>query len=252
MAITLTSAIGYNDGVLPVSGDLPLPWRAPCLVVIDSEFMQVLSAGPTGWEVVRAQQGSLPATHASGAVVGPYAVVPISPVYGPTGTIAETIPRNVCTETNNTIFTTGQVAMQLIWLRAGMTVSNISICTATTLATTPTHNAIGLCSLNGTVLASSADLLTLAMAANTLYKWPMAVPYLVPTTGYYYIAWGLVSGGQPTVKGQTAKTDGTLAGTTPPVFGVSSVAYVSGLLTGPYTPMAAGAQTVGGFWAAVS
>lgn len=252
MAITLTSAIGYNDGVLPTSGDLPLPWRAPCLVVIDQEFIQVLSAGPTGWSVVRAQQGSLPAAHASGAVVGPYAVIPASPVYGPTGTLAETISRNCCIESNNTVGTTGQVSMQLIWLRAGTLVSNISICTATTLATTPTHAAIGLCSLTGTVLATSADQTTTAMAANTLYKIPMTTPYLVPTTGWYYIAWSMTSSGQPTLKGMATITNGILFGSTPPVFGVSSVAYVSGPLTGPYTPMAAGAQTTGGFWAAVS
>jgi len=252
MAITLTSAIGYNDGVLPTSGDLPLPWRAPCLVIVDSEFMQVLSAGPTGWSVVRAQQGSLPAVHASGAVVGPYAVVPVTPTWGPTGTIAETIPRNVCTETNNVIFTTGQIAMQLIWLRAGTTVSKISICTATTLATTPTHNAIGLVSVAGVMLASSADALTQAMAAQTLYTWTMTTPYIVPTTGAYYIAWGLTSGGQPTVKGQTAVTNGTLFGTTPPVYGVSAVSYTSGALPAAITIPAAGVQTVGGFWAAVS
>ena len=252
MAILLTSAISYNDGVLNVSGDLPLPWRAPCLVVIDSEFIQVLSAGPTGWSVVRAQQGSMPAVHASGAVVGPYAVVPVTPTWGPTGTIAETIPRNVCTETNNVIFTTGQIAMQLIWLRAGTTVSKISICTATTLATTPTHNAIGLVSVAGVMLASSADALTQAMAAQTLYTWTMTTPYIVPTTGAYYVAWGLTSGGQPTVKGQTAVTNGTLFGTTPPVYGVSAVSYTSGALPAAITIPAAGVQTVGGFWAAVS
>lgn len=251
MAITLTSAIGYNDGVLPVSGDLPLPWRAPCLVVIDSEFIQVLSAGPTGWSVVRAQQGSAPAAHAANAVVGPYAVVPTSPVWGPTGALAETIDRNLCTETNTVIFTTGQIAMQAIWLRAGMTVSKISVCTASTLATTPTHNAIGLVSLAGVTLASSADATSQAMAANTLFTWSMTTPYLVPTTGLYYIAWGLVSGGQPTVKGQTAKTDGTLAGTTPPMSGVSTVAYTTGALPATVTPMAAAAITTS-FWAAVS
>lgn len=252
MAITLTAPIGWNDGVLPTSGDLPLPWRAPCLVIVDQELMQVLSAGPTGWSVVRAQQGSVPAVHASGAVVGPYAVVPTNAVWGPTGTLAETIPRNVCTETNNIVSTTGQVALQLIFLRAGTVVTNISICTATTLATTPTHAAIGLCSLTGTVLATSADQTSTAMAANTLFKFAMTTPYVVPTTGAYYIAWGMTSGGQPTLKGQTALTNGILYGTTPPVFGVSTVAYVSGPLTGPYTPMAAGVQTVGGFWAAVS
>jgi hypothetical protein len=62
----------------------------------------------------------------------------------------------------------------------------------------------------------------------------------------------MTSGGQPTLKGQTGATNGILFGTVPPVFGVSSVAYVTGALTGPYTPPAAGAQTVGGFWAAVS
>jgi len=252
MAITLTTAIGYNDGVLPTSGDLPLPWRAPCLVVIDSEFIQVLSDGGTGWSVVRAQQGSMPAVHAAGAVVGPYAVVPANAVWGPTGTLAETIPRNVCTETNNAVGTTGQVSLMLIWLRAGTTVSNISVCTATSAANTPTHAAIGLCSLTGAVLATSADQLTTAMAANTLYKIAMTTPYTVPTTGAYYIAWSMTSSGQPTLKGQTAVTNGVLYGTTPPVFGVSTVTYVSGPLTGPYTPMAAGAQTVGGFWAAVS
>lgn len=252
MAITLTSAIGYNDGVLPTSGDLPLPWRAPCLVIVDSELMQVLSAGSTGWSVVRAQQGSLPAAHASGAVVGPYAVVPTNAVWGPTGTLAESIPRNVCAEANNVMGTTGQVAMQLIWLRAGTVVTNISICSATTALGTPTHYAIGLCSIGGAVLATSADQTSTAWTANTLKTFAMTTPYVVPTTGQYYIAIGVVAGTMPTLKGQTAKTDGTLSGTVPPVFGDSATAYVTGPLTGPYTPPAAGVQTIGGFWAAVS
>lgn len=170
--------------------------------------------------------------------------------WGIAGSFAETMDRNLCTETNTTLTTTGQIFCQAIWLTAGTTVTNISISSATTAANGPTHWVFGLTDANRAVLASSADQTSTAWAANTIKTLAMGTPYVVTTTGLYYIVYSMTaSTAVITVKGNTAITGGQLAGTAPILHGISSTAYSTGVLSGTL-----GALTVGttSMWACVT
>jgi hypothetical protein len=169
--------------------------------------------------------------------------------YGITGSFAETIQRWACPEVNTTIATTGQIFCHAIYLSAGTLVSNISFHSATTGAGTPTHYVFALYDLSRNLLASSADQLTAAWAANTLKTLAMGTPYLVPTTGLYYVAISMVATTVPTLKGGTARTGGQLAGQAPIISGISSTTYASGT-----APASIGALTVGttSAWACVT
>lgn len=170
--------------------------------------------------------------------------------YGVNNALAETIDRNLCTETNTTIGTTGQIFCQAIFLRAGTKVSNITFCSATTAAGTPTHYAFGLYNTSGTLLASTADQTTTAWAANTVRSIAVGTPYTVLTTGLYYLAISVVATTVPTIKGNTAATDGTLRNTAPALNGITPTTYATGTLPASITvPLTKGTVSV---WGSVS
>ena len=102
--------------------------------------------------------------------------------WGITGSLWETMDRNICPEVNTVIGTTGQIFVQAIWLTAGTTVTNISIFSATTAANVPTHYVFALYDISRSLLASSADQTSTAWGANTLKTLAMGTPYLVSTT----------------------------------------------------------------------
>lgn len=164
------------------------------------------------------------------------------------GGLAETIPRELVTETNTTMAASGTLNMQLIALRAGMLVSNITLCSATTAAGTPTHYMFGLFDSSRVPLANSTDQTSTAWAANTVKTLAMSTPYRVPTSGVYYIGYFMAAGTVPTLKGNTAKTGAQLAGTAPILQGSSS----TGLTTSMPNPAAAITVQTTSFWAAVS
>ncbi len=168
---------------------------------------------------------------------------------GPTGTIAETIPREFCTETNATIPTaSGTLFMQAIYLKAGQLVSNISISSATTAAGTPTNYFFALYSGALGRLAVSANQTTTAWAANTYKTLAMTTAYRVPTSGLYYIGLMMTATTIITTKGNTAKTGGQLAATVPILHGTSS----TGLTTAMPDPAAAITGGLVTLYAAVS
>lgn len=84
--------------------------------------------------------------------------------------------------------TAGSVILTPLYLRAGQTISKLSIITAVTAASTPTHAWAGLASFGTSplVLAISADGLTTAIAADSLITYTLGTAYVVPTTGFYY------------------------------------------------------------------
>lgn len=167
---------------------------------------------------------------------------------GITGTIAETIPRELLVETNTTVGATGVLNMMAIYLYAGQLVSNISISSATTAAGTPTNYRFGLYSSGLVKLAESANQTTSAWAANTVKTLAMTTPYRVSASGLYYIGYYMTATTVPTLKGNLGKTGGQLAGTAPILHGTSSTGLTTAL------PDPAGALTVQTwtFWAAVS
>lgn len=173
---------------------------------------------------------------------------PVSPNLGIAGTLAETMPRELCTETNTTMAASGTLNMQAIYLKAGQRVSNISLASATTAASSPTNYRFCLFDGSRVLLAESANQTTSAWAANTVKTLAMTTPYRVPTSGLYYIGYWMTATTVPTLKGFTAKTGGQLAGTAPILHGSSS----TGLTTTSPNPAGAITASTTTFWAAVT
>lgn len=174
---------------------------------------------------------------------------PALPRLGMTGAIAETMPRELVAETNTTLAASGTLNMQAIYLYAGQLVSNITLCSATTAAGTPTNYFFGLFdSGSRNLLATSANQTTTAWAANTIKTLAMTTPYRVPTSGVYYIGYFMTATTVATMKGNTAKTGAQLAGAAPILQGTSS----TGLTTALPNPAAAITVSTASFWAAVS
>ena len=170
-------------------------------------------------------------------------------VWGPTGTLAESMDRNICTETNATIPTaSGTLFMEAIFLSAGMTVSNIMWHSATTAGATITSYRLGLYDINRNLLATSADQGSAAWAANTMKTLAMTTPYLVPTSGIYYIGMYMTATTIITSKGNTAKTGGQLAAQAPILHGTSTTG-ITNTLPNPAAAITGGLVNV---WCAVS
>lgn len=168
---------------------------------------------------------------------------------GITGTLAETIPRQICPEVNTTAPTaSGTLFLQAIYLVAGQLVSNITISSATTAAGTPTNYFFALYDASRNLRAVSANQTTTAWAAQTVKTLAMTTPYRVPTTGLYYIGIMMTASTIITTKGGTAKTGGQLAGTAPILHGAST----TGLTTSMPDPAAAITVGTASIYAAVS
>lgn len=167
---------------------------------------------------------------------------------GPAGTIAETMPRELCPEVNTTAGASGTLFMQAIYLKAGQMVSNITIASATTAIGTPTNQFYALYGANRNLLAQSANQTTAAWAANTVRTLAMTTPYRVPTSGLYYIGLLQVATTIATIKGGTAKTGGQLAAAAPTLNGTST----TGLTTTLPNPAAAITAGTASIYAAVS
>jgi hypothetical protein len=162
------------------------------------------------------------------------------PNYSSGAFLAESLDRNIITETNNAVPTaSGTLFMQAIWLNAGITVNYIAWHSATTAAGTPTHWMLGLYSSSRALLATSADMLTTAWGANTIQRLPMTTPYAVTTSGLYYIGMFMAATSVITSKGGPAKTGGQLAATAPILHGATTD-------TGLTTSLPANAGTITG------
>lgn len=166
---------------------------------------------------------------------------------GVTGTIAETIPRELCPEVNTAGPATGTLAMMAIKLRAGDLVSTIDLWSATTAAGTPTNYNVGLYDVNRNLLAQGTNKTTEAWAANSQKSFAMTTPYRVTVTGTYYIGYYMTATTVATLKGGTARTGGQLNAAAPSIYGTSS----TGLTTALPNPAAAITSTTASIYAAV-
>jgi len=176
----------------------------------------------------------------------------ISPLdnWGIAGSKGETMDRVYCPEVNTTLCTTGQIYLQAIWLSAGTVVTNISFSSATTAASVPTHYCFALYDSSRNLCGSTADQTSTAWAANTVKTLALTAAYTVPTTGLYYLAFMVVATTVPTVKGGTARIDGTLSFQAPIISGVSGTTYSTG--TAPGSVTAIGAKVTTSIWGCVS
>jgi len=167
---------------------------------------------------------------------------------GITGTIAETIPREICPEVNTTAGASGTLFLQAIYLKAGQLVSNITIYSATTAAATTTNLFFALYDQNRNLLAQSANQGAYTWAANSAKTLAMTTAYRVPTSGLYYIGLMQAATTIATIKGGTAKTGGQLAAAAPSLHGNST----TGLTTSLPNPAAAITGGTASIYAAVS
>lgn len=169
-------------------------------------------------------------------------------VYGIAGTVAESMPRMLCSEANLAALTSGTMFMQAIYLRAGQKISNISFHSATTAASSPTNCFFGLYNSSRIKVAETANATTTAWAANTLRTLSLTAPFTVTESGIYYVAILVTATTVPTLKGLTAKTASQLAGQAPILHGTSTTALTTSI------PASAAAITAGvnALWCAVT
>ena len=135
---------------------------------------------------------------------------PTIPNMGATGTIAETIPRQLCPEVSGTVLTSGTLNLQSIYLSAGQTVTNITYWSATTAAATPTNGFFALYDFNRNLLAQSANFTTEAWAANSSKTKAMTSAYKITKSGIYYTGIMIAATTVPTLKGAIAVSTGAM------------------------------------------
>jgi hypothetical protein len=160
--------------------------------------------------------------------------VPAAANLGPTGALAETMPR-VLASTNVNALTSGTLFLQGIYLTAGQLVSNIGMMSATTAAGTPTNYFFALYDSSRGLRAQSANQTTTAWAANSAKTLAMTSPYRIPTSGMYYIGLMMTATTVATFHGAPTKTNSIVSSTTPILHGNST----GGLTTSLPDPAAA-------------
>lgn len=202
---------------------------------------------PNGMAFYEDGQGWNIYTKGGSLVTGNYTAISQESIQAPSGIFAETIGREKCPEVNTTMPASGTLFLQMIYLKAGQVVSNISICSATTASATVTGNCVGLFDINRNLLATSANT-TAAHAANTFRTYSMTTPYTVTQDDRYYIGYYCTATTVATLKGGTAKTGGQLAAVAPILQGTSS----TGLTTALPATAAAMSVSTASFWAGVS
>ena len=122
------------------------------------------------------------------------------------GSWSETIPRATAIS-DVAIAASGVMLTVACPVTQGAVLSKVTFVTGATAASTPTNGFVALYGPGATVqplLAQSADQLTTARAANTVYTISFATAYTAPTTDTYYIGISFTGTTIPTVLGQAA------------------------------------------------
>ncbi len=143
----------------------------------------------------------------------------------PTGVFRANLRRTECGG-NLAALTTQVATAAALYLEAGDVVTNLTFCSATTAAGTPTNWWFALYSTAATpaLLGQTADQTTTAWAANTAKTVALAAPYTVTTTGIHYAAVMVKATTPPTLLG--ASLHGPAAGAV--VTGQKVLAVTSG------------------------
>lgn len=126
----------------------------------------------------------------------------------PTGTFRANLRRTEC-DGNLAALTTQVMTAAALYLEAGDVVTNLTFCSATTAAGTPTNWWFALYSSAATpaLLAQTADQASAAWAANTPKTVALAAPYTVPATGIYYAAVMVKATTPPTLLGASVNVN---------------------------------------------
>jgi hypothetical protein len=167
--------------------------------------------------------------------------------YGITGTVAETMSRNIA-GVNVAPLATGVLFLQAVYLRAGQKISNISFFSGTQATVTGTHGLFGLYSAALALLATTADFTSEAWAASTVKTKALTAAYTVPTTGLYYVGIMIAATTVPSLVGVTAAAAAGFKGMAPILSGASTTALTTTLPN----PCAAPAANVNSVWAGLT
>lgn len=176
-----------------------------------------------------------------------YNVPPIANL-GISGTIAETHPRELINEANNSVGASGTLFFQAIYLTAGQLVSEITISSATTAASGASNLFFALYDVNRNLVAQSADQGAYVWNSNSTKTLAMTTPYRVPNSGLYYVGLLQVATTIATIKGNATRVNGILAAAIPPICGNTS----TGLTTTLPNPAANISSSSTSMYAAVS
>lgn len=164
------------------------------------------------------------------------------------GALYETFDRNLCDEVNTSLLSTGRLSLQAIYIPAGTTISSITFWSATTAAGTPTNQLFGLFDSSLNRLISSINDTTTAWAANSRKTLSLTSTFTTTYSGIYYLGIMVTATTVPTIKGNTAKTNGALNAGTPSMGGTSNTGLTTSL---PATANAPAAVTTS-FWGCVN
>ena len=169
---------------------------------------------------------------------------------GPTGVLAQSMDRATANETNQAAPTaSGTLFMQGIYIPGGVTVSNILWHSATTAANGPTHWMAGLYDASRVLRATSTDHTSEAWAAQTMKTIAMVTPYLIPSSGLYYVGFFMTASvAIITSKGDVSRTNGALWAQ-PPIMSGASTTGLTTALPDPAAAITAGLLPI---WCAVS
>lgn len=193
-----------------------------------------------GWQILNPSGQLLQA--GSGLLPGGFDLWTIS------GGLYETMDRNVCPEVNTSLLSTGRMSLQAIWLPAGITINSISFWSATTAGASLTNQLFGLYDINLNLLATSVNDGAAGWAANSKKTLALTAPFVTTYSGIYYLAIMVAATTVPTMKGGTARTDGSLENAAPSMGGTST----TGLTTSLPATAAAPAKVTTSVWGCVN
>lgn len=164
------------------------------------------------------------------------------------GALYETFDRNLCDEVNTSLLSSGRLSLQAIWLPAGVTINSISFWSATTAGATLTNQLFGLYDSSLNLLRSSSNDTSTAWAANSKKTLSLTSAFTTTYSGLHYLGIMVAATTVPTIKGNTAKTNGALNAAAPSMGGTSNTGLTTAL---PATANAPGTVTTS-FWGCVS
>lgn len=128
-----------------------------------------------------------------------YYAIPSASNYKPNNTIAENMPRSYIGNTSNGAYLSGRLQMYPMYLTAGMSITSIVWTSGTTLASAQTNLWAAFFAPDLTKIAVSQDELTNMVPATTERVFNLVGgPYVIATTGMYYVGVCFVGTGTPT------------------------------------------------------
>ena len=194
----------------------------------------------TGWQKLNANGDPI--------VIGAATTPTLNNRYVLSGALYETFDRNLCDEVNTSLLSTGRLSLAAIYIPSGTVVSSISFWSGTTAASVPTNQLFGLFDSSLNLLRSSTNDTTTAWEANSKKTLALTSTFTTTYSGIHYLGLMVTATTVPTIKGNTAKTNGALNAAAPSMGGTST----TGLTTALPATAAAPATVTTSFWGCIS